>query len=219
MKMIGRSSEMKIGVIQASSQACKNNILFEIVRETAKSHETVNFGCYLDEAGQYSYIDISIEIGLLLNCGAVDFIVTGCSSGQGMMLACNAMPGVLCGYVPTPQDAYLFGRINNGNAASVPLDLNYGWGGEINLKYVIEALFSEAFGVGYPKEEAERKMRDTNKLKMIKSLSNKSMVTLLDNLDDDTISSVLRRRNIVEYILQNGRDHEIIKWIRDENIG
>lgn len=35
---------MKIGVIQTSTQACKNNILFEIVRETAKSHEAINLG-------------------------------------------------------------------------------------------------------------------------------------------------------------------------------
>ena len=27
-----------------------------------------------------------------------------------------------------PSDAYLFGRINGGNAASVPLGLNFGWG-------------------------------------------------------------------------------------------
>ena len=110
---------MKIGVIQASSQINKNNQLYEYVRQYAIDHEVFNFGCTADEDGSYSYIEISILVGLLLNSGSIDFIVTGCSSGQGMMLACNTMPGVICGYVPTPMDAYLFAQINNGNAVSV----------------------------------------------------------------------------------------------------
>lgn len=43
-----------------------------------------------------------------------------------MMLACNSLPNVICGYVENPQDAFLFGRINNGNAVSIPLGLNFG---------------------------------------------------------------------------------------------
>ena len=141
---------MKIGVIQAGSQTDKNKILYETVLKNAKQHEVVNFGCFSNEKEMYSYVDISIEIGLLIASGAIDFVVTGCSSGQGMMLACNSIPGVLCGYTPTPQDAFLFGRINNGNAVSVPLGLNYGWAGEVNLNYIMEALFSNPFGTGYP---------------------------------------------------------------------
>lgn len=217
MKSLTNGEEiMKIGVIQASSQASKNSILFKIVQEVAKNHEVYNFGCFEEDMETYSYIDISIEIGLLLNSKAVDFIITGCSSGQGMMLACNAMPGVLCGYAPTPQDSYLFGRINDGNAVSLPLGLNYGWGGEINLTYVIEALFSESFGKGYPKEEAERKKKDSEKLKTIKNLSNKSMTTLLNNIDDATIGRVLKRKNIVEFILENGSNCEIVQWIKNK---
>ena len=32
----------------------------------------------------------------------------------------------------------LFGRINDGNAVSLPLGLNFGWAGEINLQSTIE---------------------------------------------------------------------------------
>ncbi len=49
--------------------------------------------------------------------GRVIFVVTGCSSGQGMMLTCNSMPDVIAG-IPTPNDTYLFAQINNGNAIS-----------------------------------------------------------------------------------------------------
>ena len=51
----------------------------------------------------------------------------------------------------------LFGRINDGNAVSLPLGLNFGWAGEINLQCTIEKLFADAFGIGYPPEDAERK--------------------------------------------------------------
>lgn len=208
---------MKIGVIQASSQIEKNETIFQIVKEKAKQHEVINFGCFAEEKEKYSYIEISIEVGLLIASGAVDFIVTGCSSGQGMMLACNNMPGVICGYAPTPQDAYLFGRINDGNAISLPLGLNYGWAGEMNVKYIMDALFSEPFGNGYPKEDAKRKMSDTKVLKDIEQTSHIDIVTLLDKLDEDLICKVLSRKNIVNYIVQNGTNKNLIEWLIKQN--
>ena len=91
---------MKIGVIQASSQASKNKLIADTVKKYASGADVINFGCTEDEEYRYNYIEVSVLIGLLLSSGAVDFIVTGCSSGQGMMLACNSLPGVLCGYAP-----------------------------------------------------------------------------------------------------------------------
>lgn len=101
---------MRIGIIQASSQKEKNNLLYETTCECAKGHEVINFGCCLNERVNYSYMEISVAIGLLLASGSIDFVVTGCSSGQGMMLACSSMPGVICGYAPSPRDAYLFAQ-------------------------------------------------------------------------------------------------------------
>ena len=42
-----------------------------------------------------SYVEIALEICLLISSKAVDFIVTGCSSGQGMMIACNSLPHLI----------------------------------------------------------------------------------------------------------------------------
>ncbi|MDE6981728.1 MAG: RpiB/LacA/LacB family sugar-phosphate isomerase, partial [Lachnospiraceae bacterium] len=157
---------MKIGIIQASSQKSKNRILDRCVRDAAGAeHEVINFGIYEDDKREFSYIQAAVCVGLLLESKSVDFVVTGCSSGQGMMLACNTLPGVLCGYVANVSDAYLFGRINNGNAVSYPLGLNWGWGAEINLTETLRALFSTPMGMGYPKEEAWRKIRDAGLLK------------------------------------------------------
>ncbi|MCF2641832.1 MAG: RpiB/LacA/LacB family sugar-phosphate isomerase [Lachnospiraceae bacterium] len=205
---------MKIGVIQASSQKEKNVILYDAVCKAAKTSEVINFGCFIEEREEYSYIDIALEIGLLISSGAIDFMVTGCSSGQGMMLACNSMPGVLCGYLENPQDAYLFGRINDGNVVSFPLGLNYGWAGELNLAYTLDALFSEPFGTGYPRKDAKRKQRDTAVLKEINSLSKISMVELADRLDRDLLKKALQRKNVTEYILRCGTNEELLEAIK-----
>ncbi len=204
---------MVIGVIQASSQINKNSILFDAVKEYAKGHEIVNFGCFADDS-IYSYIDISLEIGILLASKAIDFIVTGCSSGQGMMLACNNMPGVICGYAPTPMDAYLFAQINNGNAISLPLGEEYTYAGSDNCKKTIEKLFCEPFGQGYPKEQSARKLRDTKLLKSIREKSQVDFITFLERMDHDLITKVLQKSDVVDYVLTYGTDTAVINWIK-----
>ena len=145
---------------------------------------------------------------------AVDFVVTGCSSGQGMMLACNSMPGVLCGYAPTPKDAYLFVQINNGNAISLPLGEEYTWNGADNLDKTIESTFLETFGQGYPKSESERKLRDTATLKRIKTKSQIEFIDLLDKLDEELINKILSKKDVVSFVLSDGTDLRILEWVR-----
>lgn len=207
---------MKIGIIQASSQAYKNELLFKTVQEYASNTEVINFGCSINEDTTYSYIDISLLVGLLLSSKALDFIVTGCSSGQGMMLACNNMPGVLCGYTPTPQDAYLFAQINNGNAISLPLGEDYTWRGVNNFKETIATLFSEPFGQGYPRAEAERKLRDTALLKEIRSKSQIDSIDLFNRLDERLTRKIINKEDAVRYILKNGSNAEITKWLESK---
>ena len=204
---------MKIGVIQASSQAEKNQLLFETVEKYAANAEIINFGCTENEQDRFSYVEIAVLAGLLLASGAVDFIVTGCSSGQGMMLACNSFPGVLCGYAPSPMDAYLFVQINNGNAVSLPLGENYIWSGYENFENTIARLFSEPFGQGYPKGEASRKIRDTLLLKSIRRNAQVSAVELLDSLDKPFVEHLMRKEDVIRYILEHGNT-EITDWLK-----
>ena len=207
---------MRIAVIQASSQAEKNELLFDTVKKYAADSEVINFGCRPDEEVQYSYIDVSIMVGLLLASEAVDFVVTGCSSGQGMMLACNSMPGVICGYAPTPMDAYLFCQINNGNAISVPLGEEYTWAGRENLEATIARLFSEPFGQGYPRNEADRKLLDTERLKAIRKMSQTDFVCLMEKLDTAAIQKIMTKRDVVSFILEHGRT-EATYWLAKQN--
>jgi len=205
---------MRIGIIQASSQASKNQLLFDTVKKYAAGDEIINFGCSENEPERYTYVEISVLAGMLLASKAVDFIVTGCSSGQGMMLACNSFPGVLCGYAPTPMDAYLFVQINNGNAVSLPLGEEYTWAGYENFENTIAKLFSEPFGRGYPKSEAARKIKDTLLLKEIRIRSQRSAADLLNVLDRSFLEQILRKQDVIQFILQHGKT-DLVQWIRN----
>ncbi len=204
---------MKIGIIQASSQKSKNSILENTVKKSVNNneYEVINFGIFENEEFECSYIETAFVIAVLLETGTVDFVVTGCSSGQGMMLACNSFPGVMCGFVTNPCDAYLFGRINNGNAISYPLGLNFGWAAEINLESSITALFNEELGKGYPTNEASRKIHDTMKLKELNKLIKKSFVEILPYIDNEFLISLKKRKHICDYIINNAKNRELVK--------
>ena len=207
---------MKIAVIQASSQKDKNNILYKSLLKIVKNkgHEVINFGVFQNENVEYSYVETAMLISILLESKAIDFVVTGCSSGQGMMLACNSLPSILCGYIENPSDAYLFGRINNGNAISIPLGLNFGWAAEINLECILEKLFDEPFGVGYPKQDSERKQKDTNLLKSINIITKRELKDIILKIDADFIKKVVSRNNVFEYVMKYGQDNELTELLQ-----
>lgn len=207
---------MKIGVIQASSQKEKNSIIFESVTKAVESlgHDVINFGVFDESSQKFSYIEIAICVSFLLSSKAVDFVVTGCSSGQGMMLACNSLPSVLCGYTPTPQDAFLFGRINNGNAVSLPLGLNWGWLGEINIQCTLSKLFDGPFGTGYPVHEADRKTRDTKLLKQINETVKQDWGDIIDKIDQELLKKALSNRIVYDYIMKNSDIEELKNMMR-----
>ncbi len=207
---------MRIGVIQAASQKGKNELLYSCTLNAVKSPdaEIINFGVFPHEDSSITYVETALCISLLLAGGAVDFVVTGCSSGQGMMLACNSLPGVLCGYAPTPQDAFLFGRINGGNAVSLPLGLNFGWSGEINLQCTLDKLFDGPFGTGYPPVDAARKAADTAMLKQINAATKRALPEVFALYDKTLVRSALRRSIVTDYIIANGTEETVKALIR-----
>jgi ribose 5-phosphate isomerase RpiB len=205
---------MRIGIIQASSQRGKNPVLYRCtcraLAQNGRGDTVVNYGVFPEEDAAFSYVETAVCISLLLCGGAADFIVTGCSSGQGMMLACNSLPGVLCGYAPTPQDAFLFGRINGGNALSLPLGLNYGWMGEINLQCTLDRLFDGPFGCGYPPEEAERKRRDMALLQGLGRITKKTLPEAFPQYDPALTRKALQWTAVRQDILSHGTNPEIL---------
>ena len=124
---------MKIALINENSQAAKNGIIEAALKKVVEpmGHEVVNYGMYAaDDAAQLTYVQCGILAAILLNSGAADYVVTGCGTGEGAMLALNSFPGVICGHVEDPVDAYTFAHVNDGNAVAMPFAKGFGWGGE-----------------------------------------------------------------------------------------
>ena len=122
---------MKIALINENSQAAKNSMIESVLKEvvTPMGHEVVNYGMYAaDDEAQLTYVQVGLLTAILLNSGAADFVITGCGTGEGAMLACNSFPGVLCGHVVDPSDAYMFSQINaasrNCSALSQAADIH-----------------------------------------------------------------------------------------------
>jgi ribose 5-phosphate isomerase RpiB len=104
---------MKIALINENSQAAKNGIIYNALKKVAdeKGYDVDNYGMYsADDKAQLTYVQNGILAAILLNSGAADFVVTGCGTGEGAMLALNSFPGVICGHVTNPLDAYTFAQ-------------------------------------------------------------------------------------------------------------
>ena len=154
---------MKIALINENSQAAKNGIIEAALKKVVEpmGHEVVNYGMYAaDDKAQLTYVQCGILAAILLNSGAADYVITGCGTGEGAMLALNSFPGVICGHVEDPVDAYTFAHVNDGNAVAMPFAKGFGWGGELNLEYCFEKLFGFGHGQGYPKERVEPEQRN-----------------------------------------------------------
>ena len=111
-----------------------------------------NYGMKGSDDKSLTYVQNGLLAAILLNSGAADFVVTGCGTGMGAMLALNSFPRVSCGLIIDPSDAFMFGQINDGNAISLPYAKGFGWGAEVNLTYIFEKLFTGERGLGYPRE-------------------------------------------------------------------
>lgn len=143
---------MRIALINENSQAPKNELICNVLKKVAEplGHTVDNYGMYGKEGDNWlTYVQNGILGSLLLNSGAADYVITGCGTGMGAMLALNSFPGVICGLAAEPSDAFLFAQINDGNALSLPFAKGFGWGAECNLEYIFEKLFSFESGGGY----------------------------------------------------------------------
>ncbi|MGL5435244.1 MAG: RpiB/LacA/LacB family sugar-phosphate isomerase [Lachnospiraceae bacterium] len=193
---------MRIALINENSQAAKNEIIFNALKTVVDpmGFEVKNYGMYsAEDDAQLTYVQIGILSAVLLNSGAVDYVITGCGTGEGAMLACNSFPGVICGHVADPLDAYTFAQINNGNAIALPFAKGFGWGGELNLQYIFEKLFVEEGGQGYPKERAAIMKRNREILNDVKKVTYQDLTTILENLDQDLVKGALGGANFAEY--------------------
>ncbi|WP_283651159.1 RpiB/LacA/LacB family sugar-phosphate isomerase [Ileibacterium valens] len=208
---------MKIALINENSQASKNKIVENALKKSVAPHgyEVVNYGMFDDSDEPLTYVQNGILAAILLNSGAADYVVTGCGTGEGAMLACNAFPNVLCGHIEDPLDAYTFAQINDGNCIAIPFAKGFGWGGDLNLEYIFEKLFCEKSGQGYPRERAIPEQRNKKNLDEVKAVICRDLKDILPKLDKNLLQGVIGRKSFQELFFKDCPDEEYKKLISD----
>ena len=186
---------MKIALLMENSQADKNPIIEKALKEAVEpqGHTVFNLGMYNSQDDhQLTYIQLGIISSILLNSKTVDFIVTGCGTGQGACMSLNSFPGVCAGLILNPTDAFLFSQINAGNAVCLPYAQGFGWGAEVNLKFTFEKLFAFELGLGYPLERAHVQQCNAQILSKIKHDLVPNFIDALKNIDQQLLKSAIQ---------------------------
>ena len=174
---------MRIAVINEVS-ACPKNADILAALACFPQHEVVNAGMASpEEENPLTYIHTGLMAAALLNAGACDLAVGGCGTGQGFLNSVLQYPGVVCGLLIEPLDAWLFSQINAGNCVSLALNKGYGWAGGLNLKLLFGELFRDPPGTGYPPHRSESQAESRRKLKKISLATHRSLLEILEGLD------------------------------------
>ncbi len=208
---------MKIALIIENSQAAKNAIIHDALTSVAEplGHQVFNYGMYTaEDSASLTYVMNGLLTGILLNSGAADFVVTGCGTGMGSMLAANAMPGVFCGLVIDPTDAFLFNQINDGNAIAMPYAKGFGWAAELNLQDCYRKIFENEGGAGYPKERAHFMAANRSILKDMKAASCHDMLTVLKTVDQDLLKAAIAGEKFADLFYANATDQGIADYLK-----
>ena len=207
---------MKIALINENSQANKNELIYNTLKGVAEKygHTVDNYGMLDSNENPLTYVQNGLLAAIILNSGAADFVVTGCGTGSGAMLACNSFPKVLCGLIVDPSDAYMFGQINDGNCAAFPFAKGFGWGAELNLEYCFEKLFNGPRGQGYPKERAVPEQRNKKILDQVKEVTHTPMMEILKKIDQDFLKETIDRPTFKNLFFKSAKDPEIIAYCK-----
>ena len=183
---------MKIALINDNSQSSKNVLIYKALKSVCDkyNYEVINIGMKDENDKPITYVEEGLMAAILLNSGAADFVVTGCGTGEGAMLALNSFPNVYCGLITDPTSAYLFSQINGGNAVSLAYAYNFGWGSEITLENIFNELFREPIGGGYPKERAVSERNNREILKKVKNVTTRPLLDSLKDIDKELIAHI-----------------------------
>ncbi|WRS26467.1 RpiB/LacA/LacB family sugar-phosphate isomerase [Oscillospiraceae bacterium MB08-C2-2] len=194
---------MRIAILTEMSTKAKNQFVVKAL-EGRPGHEIHNLGMKdIEGEPELNYIDNGLLTALLLNSGAVDFIVSGCGTGQGYFNSACMYPGVFCGMILDPADAYIFPQINAGNCISLALNKGFGWGGDVNLRMIFDELLSVEFGGGYPPERKAPQEKFRNMLTQVSKDNHLDMPAIFDTMNQDVVKHCFTFPGVKELMDQN----------------
>lgn len=191
---------MRIAVINEGSTKHRNQDVMKALEEMG--HDVLNLGMKnIEGEPDLSYLETAFLSALMLNLKVVDFVVGGCGTGQGYLNAVLQFPGTACGLVMDPVEAFLYSQVNAGNCISLPLNKGYGGvGGDINVRYILEKLFNDTYGEGYPPHRKEIQVNARKKLQKLSLDAHKSMEEILNIMDPEILQTSLSFPGIAEAI-------------------
>ena len=208
---------MRIALINENSQAAKNSLIEATLRKVVEpmGHTVDNYGMYTaEDACQLTYVKAGLLASILLVSGAADYVVTGCGTGEGAMLACNSFPGVLCGHLCDPSDGYMFAQINDGNCVALPFAKDFGWGAELKLEMIFQQLFGFGHGNGYPKERVVPEQRNKRILDQVKAITYRPLPDILRDIDQDFLWETISGEHFAELFYPRCKDPAIADLLR-----
>lgn len=81
--------------------------------------------------------------------------------------------------------------------------------GELNLEYSLEKLFAGEFGIGYPAQDADRKVRETDQVKAFNKLVKRNISWLLKQLERPIVEKLIAKTDVLDYIMKYGQDEQL----------
>lgn len=209
---------MKIALMMENSQAGKNATILNELKTVVGplDYPVYNVGMSDENDHHLTYIHLGIMASILINAKAVDFVVAGCGTGQGAMMSLNIHPGVVCGYCLDPSDAFLFNQINNGNALALAFAKGYGWGAELNVRYIFEKAFTTGErGLGYPLERAAPQQSNANILNDVKAaVVKEDYLDTLRAIDQTLVKTAVSGTRFQQCFFDNCQNTEIKEYVQ-----
>jgi ribose 5-phosphate isomerase RpiB len=203
---------MRVAVLSEISAAHRNADILAAL--DGRGLEVHNLGhTAAGETPGLLYIHTGLMAALLLHLQGVDLVVGGCGTGLGFMNAVLQYPGVVCGHLLTPLDAWLFSRINAGNCVSLPLNQGYGWASDVNLRLIFDSLFVPGRGDGYPAERAEPQRQARRLLAQVSEAAHRPMDEILKSLPQDVVRPALTFPAFRSFLLSGAQAHPDIQAV------
>ena len=207
---------MRIAVINEFSACARNGDIVAALEASVPGASIRNVG--MSAPGQEPslvYVHTGLITGIMLGAGWCDFAVGGCGTGQGYLISAMQFPGVFCGLVIDPLDAWLFSQINGGNCVSLALNKGYGWAGDVNLKYIFDKLFCDPVGGGYPVIRAESQAQSHARLQMFSEKAHRPLNEILTDIPDEIWAPILQHKPFMDIVEQH-KESDIAKIILEK---
>lgn len=190
---------MRVVVLNETSAGDRNAAIVDALSQYR--HTVINAGMRKSgDRPELTYIHTGFLAALLLNSGRADFVVGGCGTGQGFLNSVMQYPGVACGLIADPLDAWLFSLINAGNCISLALNKGYGWAGEVNLRFIFEKIFDVERGAGYPAHRRESQAESRLTLEHVSRATHLPFASILQDLPESVVKPALSFPGIRELL-------------------